>query len=57
VENKPADNSGSVAPMTEVNKTGVKPVEVKGTSTEDVPKKAVEEKKKTSAVPESTKTD
>ena len=56
VENKPADNSGSVAPKTETQKATVKPVEVKGTSLEEKPVKAVEEKKK-STVPESTKTD
>jgi hypothetical protein len=53
---KPVDNSGSVAPKTEVNKAEVKPVEVKGTSLEEKPVKAAEEKKK-STVPESTKTD
>ncbi len=54
--NKPADNSGSVAPQTETKKAEVKAVEVKGTSLEEKPVKAVEEKKK-STVPESTKTD
>jgi hypothetical protein len=54
---KPVDNSGSVAPQAEVKKAEVKPVEVKGTSVEDVPNKPVEEKKKISNVPESTKTD
>ncbi len=57
VENKPVDNSGSVAPKTEDKKAEVKPVEVKGTSIEEKPVKAVEEKKKTTGIPESTKTD
>jgi uncharacterized protein YxjI len=54
---KPADNSGSVATPAEVKKSDVKPAEVKGTSAEDLPKKAVEEKKKPATVPESTKTE
>jgi hypothetical protein len=56
--NKPADISGSVAPVTELKKAEVKPVEVKGTSLEDVKKPASQEKKvPASNVPESTKTD
>jgi uncharacterized protein YxjI len=38
--NKVIDNSGSVAPKTEIQKTTVKPVEAKGTSIEQVEKPA-----------------